>query len=260
MTDDRRSALDAVLASLEAACEIVEEPWGVIIANPEFHRIHMANFLWLRRLPAGGLAEALQRLEEILGPYRVPDRQVFVEDGALAEQIAHDLATRGYVRNADHLMYARRGPSLRPNPNVLLRPARDAATWDDHDAIAGLLHEEDGYSHEVSHQLLALHHRRQAQLGSEVFVAYVDGEPAGNVGIDGIDGVGELYEVETVPSLRRRGVAATAVLRMRDRAEERGLHPFFLRTTVGHTTYAMYEKLGFDREGTLEGFLRTTGD
>jgi len=33
MTDDQRRALDAILASLEAACEVVEEPWGVIVVG-----------------------------------------------------------------------------------------------------------------------------------------------------------------------------------------------------------------------------------
>lgn len=256
MTDDRRKALDAVLASLEAACEVVDEPWGTIVASPEFHRIHMANFLWLRRLPPDGIDGALSRLEEVQGPLHVPDRHVFVEDTSLAESIAASLEKRGFRRTSDHLMFARNAARLTANPEVSLRPARDTATWDDHDTVAGLMHEEDGYDHEVSFQLLALHRRRHEELGGEVFVAYMDGRPVGNVGIDGIGGVGELYEVETIPAARRKGVAATMVLAMRARASERGLSPFFLRTTVGHTTWKMYEKLGFVREGTLESFLR----
>ena len=257
MTDDQRRALGAILASLEAACEVVEEPWGAIVVNPEFHRIHMANFLWLHHLPPNGLDGALARVEEILGPLRIPDRQLFVEDPALADALAAGLEARGYRPKPEHLMFARNPPKLAANREVALRPARDASTWDDHDAVAGLMHEEDGYDHEVSFQLLALHRRRQADLGSEVFVAYLDGRPVGNVAIDGIGGVGELYAVETVPAARRRGVAATMVRGMRARAAERGLAPFFLRTTVGHTTWKMYEKLGFVREGTVAGFLRT---
>ncbi|TLZ49779.1 MAG: GNAT family N-acetyltransferase [Methanobacteriota archaeon] len=256
MTDERRRALEALLASLEAACEVVDEPWGTIVTSPEFHRIHMANLLWLRRLPTGGLREALARVEEVLGPYRVPDRQMFVEDTALADALRPELEAVGYARKSEHLMFARNLPTLAANPDVALRPARDSATWDDHDAVAGLLHEEDGYDHEVSFQLLTLHRRRQRVLGSEVFVAYLDGVAVGNVGLDGIGGVGELYEVETAPAFRKRGIAATMVLAILDRARARGLWPLFLRTTVGHSTFEMYEKLGFVREGTLEGFLR----
>ena len=62
MTDDRRRALDAVLATLETACEVMEEPWGTFVVNPEFHLIHMANFLWLRTLPSGGVAAVVRRM------------------------------------------------------------------------------------------------------------------------------------------------------------------------------------------------------
>ena len=259
MTDDRRRALDTILATLEAACEVIAESWGTFVVNPEFHRIHMANFLWLQALPPGGVPTVVDRMEEIFAPLRIPDRQCFVEDSALAARLGPELVALGYTRRVEHMMFARRPPRIAANPAVSVRPARDQSTRDDHDSIAGLRHEEDGYDHEVSHQLLSLNWRRQAELGSEVYVAYLAGQPAGNVSFDAIGGAGEVYEVETVPASRRRGVAATMVLAMRVRAEERALHPFFLRTTVGHTTYAMYEKLGFDREGTLEGFLRTSG-
>ena len=256
MTDDRRRALDAVLATLETACQVIEEPWATFVVNPEFHWIHMANFLWLRALPHGGVPAVVRRMEEIFVPLRIPHRQWFVENSTLAARVEPELTDLGYARNAEHLMFARRPSGIAANPAVSVRPARDQSTRDDHDAVAGLLHEEDGYDHEVSHQLLALNWRRQAELASEVYVAYLDGQPAGNVSFDTVGRTGELYEVETVPALRRRGVAATMVLAMRARAVESSLDPFFLRTTVGHTTYEMYEKLGFDREGMLEGFLR----
>jgi len=256
MTDDRRRALDAVLATLETACQVIEEPWATFVVNPEFHWIHMANFLWLRALPHGGVPAVVRHMEEIFVPLRIPDRQWFVEDSALAARVEPELTGLGYARSAEHLMFVRRPSRIAANPAVSVRPARDQSTRDDHDAVAGLLHEEDGYDHEVSHQLLALNWRRQAELASEVYVAYLDGQPAGNVSFDAVGRTGELYEVETVPALRRRGVATTMVLAMRLRAEERSLDPFFLRTTVGHTTHEMYEKLGFERDGTLEGFLR----
>ena len=255
MTDDRRRALDAVLATLETTCEVIEEPWGTFVVNPEFHRIHMANFLWLHGLPPEGVPAVVRRMEEIFLPLQIPDRQWFVEDSALAARVEPELTGLGYARSAEHLMFVRRPSRIAANPAVSVRPARDQSTRDDHDAVAGLLHEEDGYDHEVSHQLLALNWRRQAELASEVYVAYLDGQPAGNVSFDAVGRTGELYEVETVPAMRRRGVAATMVLAMRARAEESSLDPFFLRTTVGHTTHEMYEKLGFDREGTLDGFL-----
>jgi ribosomal protein S18 acetylase RimI-like enzyme len=255
MTDDRRRALDVLLATLEAGCEVVEEPWGAIAVNPEFPRIHMANFLWLRTLPPGGLDAALRRLDEVLAPYGIRDRPVYVEDMALSRRLAPEFAERGFTAKPEHVMIARGPPKLAANPAVAVRPARDQATRDDHDGIAGLIHEEAGYDHELSHQMLSLGWRRASLLGSETFVAYLEGRPAGNVGFDAVDGAGSLFEVETVPALRGRGVAVTMVLHVRRRAEAAGLAPFFLQTPVEDTTWRMYEKLGFAREGTLEGYL-----
>ena len=193
MTDGRRRALDAVLATLETACEVIEEPWGTFVVNPEFHLIHMANFLWLHGLPPEGVPAVVRRMEEIFVPLRIPDRQWFVENSLLAASVEPELTSLGYARNAEHLMFARRPSRIAANPAVSVRPARDQSTRDDHDAIAGLLHEEDGYEHEVSHQLLALNWRRQAELGSEVHVAYLDGQPAGNVSFDAVGEIGRAH-------------------------------------------------------------------
>ena len=256
MTDDRRLALDVALAALESSCQVVEQPWGVLVMNPEFPRVHMANFLWLRALPAGDLHEALRWLEDEFTPFGIRDRPVVVEDEGLAGQLAPELAHRGFAAKPEHLMFARKEPSLAANPAVSVRPARDALTRDDHDEVAGLLHEEEGYDHDLSHQMLALHWRRAADLGAEVSVAYVDGQPAGNVGVAAVGGVGQVFEMETAPAYRHRGVAATMMRHVLDRARALGLR-LFLQTPVADTTWRMYERLGFVREGTLGVFLWT---
>lgn len=247
-----------MLASLEGGCEVIEEPWGVLVVNPEFHLVHMANFLWLRELPSGGVEDALRRADELFRPYTIRHRTVFVEDARLAERLSPVLSALGFTAKPSHVMVARRPSEIVANPDVALRPARDQATRDDHDAIAGLLHEEQGYDHEVSHQLLSLQWRRVAALGREVYVGYLGGEPAGNVALDDLGGVGLVQQVETAPEMRRRGVAATMGLAMRQRADDKGLEPLALETPVADTTWEMYERLGFDRIGRLYEFLRTT--
>lgn len=254
--DERTAAVRAILASLEGACEVLEEPWGAIVANPEFHLIHMGNFAWVRELPDGGLGAVLARADDVFGPYGIPHRHVFVEDPALAERLGPELLEAGYVLRTSHVMVSRRAAELSANPDVALRPARDQATRDDHDAVAGLIDEEQGYGYEVSHQLLGLQWRRAGAIGREVYVAYLGGEPAGVVSLDGLAGVGIVPEVATVPALRGRGVAATMVLAMRRRAVEKGLDPLCLETAAKDTAWRMYERLGFDRVGTLASFLR----
>ena len=153
-------------------------------------------------------------------------------------------------------MAANRPSSLSRNPGVSVRPARDRSTRDDYDAVAGLIHEESKYDHEASNQLLAIHWRRAAELGTESYVAYLGGEAVGCAAIDDVGGVAVVQEVATHPSHRRQGVAATIVLHLFDRARFGGLAPVVLETPVRDSTVAMYEKLGFDRLGTLAEFLR----
>ena len=256
MTDDRRRALDAFLASMQAACEVIEESWGTLVRNAEFHRLHMANFLWLRSLPPGGLDAALGRMDDAFTPYGIRDRPVYVEDPDLSRRLAPELERRGYAGRPEFTMYARRPPDLAANPAVSLRPTRDQATRDDHDAVAGLIDEEDGYDHEVSHQLRAIHWRREKELDGEGFVAYLAGQPVGTIALQVIGSVGILYDVQTLPGARRKGVAATAVLHALSRAHAKGAELAFLVTPVGAAGYRLYEKLGFVREGTLDGYLR----
>lgn len=256
MTDELAAVSRAMLASLEAGCDVIEEPWGAFVVSAEFHLVHIANFVWLRGLPAGGLREVLDRADERFAPYKIAHRMVYVED-ALADRLRPELTRRGYAAHPRLVMVARRPPTLTANPEVTLRPARDQATRDDHDTVAGLILEEEGYNHDVSHQLLSLHWRRSAALDREVYVAYLTGEPAGNVGLDDVGGVGLIYNLETVPALRHRGVAATMLLDVRKRAQGKGLAPLGLDTAAADTTWQMYERLGFDRIGTVESFLHT---
>jgi len=255
---DRRRALDAFLVSMEVSCEVLEEPWGSLVRSAEFHRLHMANFLWLRELPPGGLDAALRRMDEAFHPYGIRDRPIYVEDPDLSRRLEPEFRRRGYAAKPEFAMYARRPPSLAANPAVTVRPARDEATRDDHDAVAGLIDEEDGYDHEVSFQLRALHWRRQRELDAEVYVAYLEAQPVGTVALQEIGGVGVVYDVQTVPRARRRGVAATMVLHGLSRARARGADLVFLLTPVESTAYRLYERLGFAREGTLDGYLFST--
>lgn len=250
-------ALGAILASLEGGCEVLDESWGVFVSNAEFHRVHMANFLWLRAPPPDGVAVALRRADEVYGPLRVPHRMVIVGgDGPVAPTVAPDLKGRGFSAVESYVMVARRPPELSVNPVATVRPARDQATRDDHDTVAGLIDEELGYDHEVSHQLLALQWRRAAALGREVYVVYLEGEPAGIGALDTLDGVGLIPEVATAPAWRNRGVAATLVSALRERAEAAGLATVCLETPARDTTWDMYGRLGFDIVGSCHEFLR----
>lgn len=255
MTDLRGVAVRAILSAQEATCDVRDEAWGTLVLNPEFHLLHVANYLSLRALPPGGLAEVLRRMDDTFRPLHIRHRMVFVEDEGLADGLIQEFATRGFTAQPSHVMAALRPPSLAANPEILLRLARDQSTRDDYDTIGGLIDEESGYDHEVSHQLLALHWRRLNELASEAYVAYARGEAVGCATMTDVGGVAVVEDIATHPGFRGRGVAATVMLRLLERARSRGLSPVVLETPLKDTTVEMYEKLGFDRVGRLDEFL-----
>ena len=255
MTDLRGVAVRAILSAQEATCDVRVEGWGTFVVNAEFHLLHVANYLSLRTLPLGGLVEVLRRMDDTFGPLRIRHRMVFVEDEGLADRLGPEFATRGFVAQPSHVMAARRPPSLASNPDILLRPARDQSTRDDYDTVEGLIDEESGFDHEVSYQLLGIHWRRLLELRSEAYVAYAGGEALGCATLADVGGVAVVEEVATHPAFRGRGVAATIMLHLLERAKSRGLSPIVLETPLRDTTVEMYEKLGFDRVGRLDEFL-----
>lgn len=257
MSDDLSASLGSILSSLEGGCEVLDLGWGVLVSSAEFHRLHMANFLWLRSEPPSGVHGLLDRADEVFGPLRVRHRMVIAQDASLARTVGSELVGRGFLARESYVMVARRPPEVAVGPAATVRPARDQATKDDHDAVAGLLHEELGYDHEVSHQLLTLQWRRAASLGREVYVAYVEGEPAGVGALDDFGGVGVIEEIGTVPAWRRRGVAATLVRFLRDRAQAKSFSLLCLETPAWETAWRMYERLGFDIAGSVHEFLLT---
>lgn len=255
MTDQRDAAVHAILSAQEATCDVRDEGWGTLVVNPEFHLIHVANYLSLRTLPSGGLVEALRRMDDTFGPLHIRHRMVFVEDEGLADRLRPEFATRGFGEQPSHVMALRRPPSLAANPDILLRPARDQSTRDDYDTVEGLIDEESGFDHEVSYQLLGIHWRRLVELGSEAYVAYAGGAPVGCATLADVGGVAVVEEVATHPAFRGRGVAATVMLHLLERAKSRALSPVVLETPLKDTTVELYGKLGFDRVGRLDEFL-----
>ena len=249
-------AVRAILSAQEATCDVSEVPWGTLVVNPEFHLVHDANYLDLKAPAPGGIPEVLRRMDEAFAPLRIRHRKVFIGDEVLAWRVGPEFVGSGFTANPSIVMAANRPSSLSRSPEVSVRPARDRSTRDDYDAVAGLVHEESLYDHETSNQLLSIHWRRAAQLGTESYVAYLGGEAVGCAALDDVGGVAVVQEVATNPSHRSRGVAATVVLHLFDRARFSGLAPAVLETPVRDSTVAMYEKLGFDRIGTLAGFFR----
>ena len=92
--------------------------------------------------------------------------------------------------------------------------------------------------------------RRRLGLGSQYFLARLDGEPAG-VGAYTVmlDGITELVGIATLSEYRRRGIAAAITAEMSRHAFEQGAQMVFL-TAADDDASRVYQRAGFRRIGT----------
>jgi ribosomal protein S18 acetylase RimI-like enzyme len=92
--------------------------------------------------------------------------------------------------------------------------------------------------------------RRRVGKGSQYFVAWLDGRPAG-VGAYTVplDGFTELVGIATLPEYRRQGIAGAVTAEMAQIAFEEGVRTAFL-TAADDDASRVYQRAGFRRVGT----------
>lgn len=92
--------------------------------------------------------------------------------------------------------------------------------------------------------------RRRLGLGSEYFLARIDGQPAG-VGAYMVllDGMTEVVGIATLPESRRQGIAAAVTAELTRYAFQQGAHTAFL-TAADDDASRVYQRSGYRRIGT----------
>ncbi len=86
-------------------------------------------------------------------------------------------------------------------------------------------------------------------------VAVLDGGVAAYAGMTCVLDEGQITNVATLPSFRRRGLARTVLDELVARARERGVHSIFLEARVSNTpAISLYKSLGFCEIGTRRRF------
>lgn len=84
------------------------------------------------------------------------------------------------------------------------------------------------------------------------YLASLDGQPAGVTCLFMREGIAGIYEVATVPPLRRRGIARAMVLAALREARTRGCRLAVLQASPSGAP--VYEGIGFQRLGTFDAF------
>lgn len=87
----------------------------------------------------------------------------------------------------------------------------------------------------------------------EMFVAIVDGGPAGSVSINEREerpGMLHLFALDVAEPLRSRGVGSRLIASVEEEARRRGLDGAYLEVGVENTdARRLYERLGYERDG-----------
>jgi GNAT superfamily N-acetyltransferase len=138
-------------------------------------------------------------LAEALAPYRERGLRPWLELAPDAEELERELEQAGAERFDDHVVLT--GPSEAPEPELNVcevEPALFARTF-----VRAVGAPDDA---RISIE----------RWNARLYVAFVDGEPAGAGALSILDGVGHLANMATIPELRCRG-AQTALIRRRIR-------------------------------------------
>ena len=86
---------------------------------------------------------------------------------------------------------------------------------------------------------------RDLASGWEFWCAYQAGHPVGTLGALSFEGVVQIANVSTLPSLRRQGVATALMRHALARAAEGGARLVYLNAATGSAAERLYQRLGF---------------
>ncbi len=251
-----RAALAFERTWVETGGEVIRTAYGAIVRAPRYPRIHMANLVWVERLPRGGIDEVLADLEAAFAGTKVRHRNVIFEDAQAAFEQQEAFAALGFRPLADLTMAKLGLPACIANPDLDLREVGTGAPEDDYRRLRLRVFEGIGYGMEESRQLYAIARERGAALGQRDFVGYFQGAPAGTISLWTRRGYGFIQDVATMPEFRNRGVARTMLFLASKRALAAQCEYTLLFTDLSDSPQAMYKTLGYFPVGEVRTFLK----
>lgn len=165
--------------------------------------------------------------------------------------LASVLASRGFERTEmeTQMVLAVEDIAPPPNPRVTVEPVSplDLPRW------VALQHHGFGGTGDPSDSMMDIARSAASAGNSMLYLARLDGAPAGAGVLTGWAGVFGIYGVATAQAARKQGVATALVRHMVREVRARGNAPLCLQVETGGETQRWYERLGFrvvyDRTG-----------
>jgi ribosomal protein S18 acetylase RimI-like enzyme len=237
-----------------AGSQTVESPFGVGVLEPSLPLRHDSNYLLAERVPLGVQAQDVaSEADRILGGAGLAHRAVFTFDESLGEKLEPDFRDLGWNVRRHIWMAQLREPERQADLSVV-------EEVDERELRAGRAAEILRYpwgTEDVARQLLDAKLLIGERAETRFFGVRVGDEIVSWADLYVAQGLGQVEDVATKEEHRGQGYASTVVLRAAAEARTAGADLVFLVADADDWPKHLYERLGFDRIGSLRKFFLT---
>ncbi len=167
-----------------------------------------------------------------------------------SERLGPELEALGFERTRHVIMALRRQPGP-PGHDVRSVRLEDVAS-----SRAEVTLEFDPGADDLVVQLAELDRRFAAAIGERWFAVLEDGRVVSRAWLRGAGGVGQVEDVATTPTRRRRGYASAVVSAAATASLDAGYDLTFIVADADDTVPELYRKIGFEPIGMTERFVR----
>ncbi len=255
-----RRLMDVELLPFTAGCRCFETGIGRIVVHPGLPVLYDTNLVILRRLPTGKPDEIIKRLEERVRPafQAVGATHLrFVAASDLTAPVKARFLEAGYRYTDLSIMEHRARPVRTPDERIRVRPVRSHRDETELNLVDSEVLAEVPWGTALIRAALRIRRKEVSEfLDFAWYIAELDGETAGSIGLLRSGAAASIQEVSTRPAFRGRSVATTMVLRMVTIARESGGEVVSLMTEAGSLAEGLYSKLGFEVVGHADSFVR----
>ena len=210
--------------------------FGIFVSIPDFPTRWDANQMFDLRCKKDQIPDLLSDLETLYKPTGAGFRKLAFHHTATARHLPDTLLFLGWDCRRHWMMTLDAFPEIPPNPSVAIR------TVPFHAAELALIYDDP--------EELRYRQAQDDRLAGEALIAEIAGEPAGATGWFLVDGIARFRLIHTVPSHRRRGVAAALIREVVRRTSDRGIRRLCLHCPE-QGPLRLYQSLGFQIRGLL---------
>jgi len=241
-------ALDTNAALLALTCQQVEADGALWVSDPEFPDIYDANHV--QRITTSTTAEIDRLLARASHEYTHCHHRRFHVDFRTSPLVSARLALDGYARD-DALIMVLEGDLRAPPVEHDVRPVITDQDW----AAYAVLKAADWEEHrqrlpdpkpgpEIGEAFVRIHRRKAPDV--QYFIAYVEGKPAAFFSSwPGVNGVGQVEDLFTLPDHRHKGLATALMRRCVQDCRDRGAAQIAIACDPSDTPRQMYAAMGF---------------